>query len=746
MAVRSPDWLDLMRREYLRRFVPGGGSAIKFVVGADSDLTEIRHSLEGFARDGGLHVVAVNAASTKIHMIQDVFFAAARSIDWERLAQTWVEELFRSNQYAWPRPGESVALTEVAVANDVDATLLRKQVQQWLAQHIMRENELAQDFRSAMANLCMRRMELGDERATAPVVEWLSGDLRTIAPVRQVPITAKITRHNGRSMLRSLCHWLRMCGVQGLVVTLDLRQLARTGPKTEAVVWYTPAAIIDAYEVLRQLIDDAESFEGLFLAVLVNPEFRDGDPKRSVSAYRALKERIWPDVHARGHENPLTPMIQIAEGERERSPSFKGELLEMTYSEARTAIEALRAGVPNRAAIRQLGSADAALCRDFLDSLRRSRDGLRADEAVAGKLVAGDFGAGKSHLLGYLAEQALKENFVVSIVPVSKETPFFDPQRMFAAAIRNAVVPGSNDDVMTAVMAKLDPSSDAYAELDAWASDERSGLSAIFAALLFLVPKQALLPEDIAAIGRFFGGATLGIPKVRQWLRDAGALKLFGIGATRAPLLALQRLRFAPRLFAAAGYGGWCIVIDEMELIGRYSTLQRGRSYAELCRWLNLDSAVSVPGIVSVAAITTDFKEQLFDQRLDQEKVPAYLLAKGLEHHPRLAGIGMTLIESAQRLTAPDEERLHRSLDRVRELYAESYGWPAYGGDIGERRVSRTMREYIKAWITAWDILRLYGAQDEIDTETLASDYSENRDLEHAPVGEPGDEEAAYPA
>lgn len=743
MAVRSSDWLDLMRREYLRRFIPGGGSAIKFVIGADADLMELRGSLEDFAQESRLHVAAVDAAFTKIHMIQDVFFAAARSIDWERLAQNWVEELFRSNQYSWPRPGESVALTEVAVANDVDATLLRKQVQQWLNQHIMRENELAQDFRSAMANLCLRRMELGDERALAPVVEWLRGDLRTIGPVRQVPINAKITRHNGRSMLRSLCHWLRMCGVQGIVVALDLRQLGRTGPKTEGVLWYTPGATIDAYEVLRQLIDDAESFKGLFLAVLVDPSFRDDDSKRGVTAYRALKERIWPDVHARGHENPLTPMVQIAEGMREPSPSFKGEILEMTYSEARAAVEALRAGVPNRAAIRQLGSAESALCDRFLAKLRRSRDSMQAGEPVEGELVAGDFGAGKSHLLWYLAEHALKEKFIVSVVPVSKETPLFDPQKMFTAAIRNAIVPESNDDVMTAVINRLDPSSDAYADLEAWASDERSGLSAMFAALLFLIPKQALLPEDIAAIGRFFGGANLGIPKVRHWLRDAGAAKLFGIGATRAPLLALQRLRFAPHLFAAAGYGGWCILIDETELIGRYSTLQRGRSYAELCRWLNLDSAVSVPGIVSVAAITSDFSDELLHQRLDQEKVPAYLRAKGLEHHPRLAEIGMTLIEKrATRLTAPDEERLHRNLDRVRELYAESYGWPGYGGDIGERRAGRTMREYIKAWVTAWDIHRLYGERDEIETETLASDYTENRDLEHAPVGEPGDEEA----
>jgi hypothetical protein len=358
-------------------------------------------------------------------------------------------------------------------------------------------------------------------------------------------------------------------------------------------------------------------------------------------------------------------------------------------------------------------------------------------------MVAGDFGAGKSHLLGYLAERALQENFIVSLIPVSKETPLFDPQKMFAAAIRNAVVPGTIDDVMTAVIRRLHTSSPAYAELEEWASDERSGLSAVFAALLFLLPRQAIAAEDIATIARFFGGANLAIPRVRQWLRAAGAAKLFPLSATRAPLLALQRLRFAPRLFAAAGFGGWCILIDETELIGRYSTLQRGRSYAELCRWLNLDSSVGVPGVVSVATITTDFKSQVLEIRLDQEKVPAFLRAKGLEHHLRLAELGMEMIErGSARLSAPESEMLHRSLDRVRILYGESYGRPAYGGDIGERRAGRTMREYIKAWVTAWDIHRLYGARDEIDTEKIAPDYTENTDLERAPAEE-ADEEIA---
>jgi hypothetical protein len=734
MAVQSSVWLDLMRREYLRRFTPGGGSAIKFVMGDGPALEQIRRSLGEIASERHLHFVPIDGASTKIHMVQDVFFAIARSIDWEGLAQTWVETTFARNQYRWPRPGESAALKEVAAANDVDELLLRREFQRWLTRHVMQDRELAQDFRTAMTNLCLLRLEMGDERATAPVIEWLRGELRTIGPVRQVPISAKITRHNGRSMLRSLCHWLRLCGTTGVVATLDLTQLGRTGAAaTENALRYSPAAVMDAYEVLRQVIDDAESFKGLFLAVLVDPTFRDEDSKRGVTAYRALKERIWPDVHARAHENPLTPLIQIGEETQTAAAAFS-EPLEMPFNEERVAIEALRAGVPNRAAIRQLGSSEAELCEQFIGKLRRNREAPAAGRPIEGEIVAGGFGSGKSHLLGFLAEQALKENHVVSLLPVSKETPLFDPQRMYAAAMRNAIVPNVNDDVMTAIISRLDPTSDGFADLEAWASDDRSGLSALFPALLYLIPKQTTTAEDIATIARFLGGSQLGVAKVRQWLRAAGASKLFGITATRAADLAIQRLRFAPRLFQAAGYGGWCILIDEVELIGRYSALQRAKSYAEICRWLGFDNAVGVPGIVSVATITDDFKDQVLYGRLDQEKAPAALRGRGLEEPARLAEIAMRRLERGfPYLSPPGEDRLHRSLDRVRHLYAESYSWPAEAADIGERRAGSTMREFIKAWITVWDIRRIYGESDQVETETLAPDYQEGPELEQLP-------------
>jgi hypothetical protein len=64
---------------------------------------------------------------------------------------------------------------------------------------------------------------------------------------------------------------------------------------------------------LRQLVDDAERMEGLFLVVLADEAFVDGDPRRSIDAYVALKMRIWADVQARGRDNPLAPLVRLEE-------------------------------------------------------------------------------------------------------------------------------------------------------------------------------------------------------------------------------------------------------------------------------------------------------------------------------------------------------------------------------------------------------------------------------------------------
>jgi len=245
-------------------------------------------------------------------------------------------------------------------------------------------------------------------------------------------------------------------------------------------------------------------------------------------------------------------------------------------------------------------------------------------------------------------------------------------------------------------------------------------------------------------MARFFAGGKLNVTLAKSWLRDAGAGKLFDLKPVREADLALQRLYFAPRMFRAAGYYGWCILLDEVELIGRYSPLQRGRSYAELVRWLGLDKETQIPGVITVAAITDDFAGEMFDQRRDDELIPPRLRDRELLRQAEMAATGIAWLKQRQsQLKPPDEAGLRQSLDKISRFYRDAYEWSPPATDVGERLAGKSMRQYVKSWITAWDMERLYGEAPPIEVDTIPIDYTESSDIEQAPASSGEDDAEA---
>ena len=91
--------------------------------------------------------------------------------------------------------------------------------------------------------------------------------------------------------------------------------------------------------------------------------------------------------------------------------------------------------MPNGDAVAVLGCNQPAVEREFNSMLARVSGESNIADSGLGMLVAGEFGAGKSHLLSYLETQALQQNFVCSRVVISKETPLFDMEKVFKAAV-----------------------------------------------------------------------------------------------------------------------------------------------------------------------------------------------------------------------------------------------------------------------------------------------------------------------
>jgi hypothetical protein len=70
---------------------------------------------------------------------------------------------------------------------------------------------------------------------------------------------------------------------------------------------------MDAYEVLRQVIDDAEHYQRFILVAVGTPDLIDGHEDRVISQYQALQMRIWDDVRSSGRDNPVAPLVRLTQ-------------------------------------------------------------------------------------------------------------------------------------------------------------------------------------------------------------------------------------------------------------------------------------------------------------------------------------------------------------------------------------------------------------------------------------------------
>jgi hypothetical protein len=305
------EWLSIIEREYLADYLPAGGAAVKFAILDDDAIASTAHHLVGLGQAHAMLTVHLEAGRTRIHLMQELFFAIARALPWDSLVQRYLEVLFGDHAYAWPRPGEAMTVTDLAAAFAVAPNLLSHHVDRWLTAGLWDDRRLAQDFRAAMLQLCLARLESDEWETDNPAMLWLRGEKATPASLRAADISVRISRTNARAMLASLCHFLRKVGATGLLVVLDVRQLARTAAE-EGALRYSPAGVMDAFEVLREIIDDAENLPGLFVAVLADAELATGDPRRALAQYAALQMRVWPDVRPGDRQNPVAPLVWLA--------------------------------------------------------------------------------------------------------------------------------------------------------------------------------------------------------------------------------------------------------------------------------------------------------------------------------------------------------------------------------------------------------------------------------------------------
>lgn len=406
--------------------------------------------------------------------------------------------------------------------------------------------------------------------------------------------------------------------------------------------------------------------------------------------------------------------------------------VELSHLDMKRAIESLRSGVPSSAAVDAVGSGQEQLSDRFRDLLKRADQKAAEGSQCRGLMIRAGFGEGKSHLLTAFEHIALEQSYAVSRLVISKETPLNVPAKLLVSAVENLRVPGAIGrglDEVGLLLRKRFQSP----EYDGLMEQLKQGkLDHRFAVTLHIF-KDAIHDEEIIdRVLRFWSGESFGVSELKRIMRDLGIAD-FRLESMKARELALQTFTFLPMMLRAAGLRGWVILVDELELIGRYGKVARGQSYAELARWFGALEQEQRPGLVTVGAITSDFERDVLIDKGDLDNMALFIGTRNV--NPSHAELGMRMIQGAELLVEHDEALLKKAYVTLRHLHSRAYNWEAPDVVWPEVLGATPMRTFVRAWINAWDVRRIYNVaadQDGYEICTVKEDYRESPELEAA--------------
>ena len=112
---------------------------------------------------------------------------------------------------------------------------------------------------------------------------------------------------------------------------------------------------------------------------------------------------------------------------------------------------------------------------------------------------------------------------------ISKETPLYDPVKLFRTAVKVAIIPGKRGDALTEIATKLDTRSEIYKDFYILINRQEGSLDSRFAATVFLYERLYNDPELSNRIIRFWSGEKMGAGELRKYLkacRDSVGFKI----------------------------------------------------------------------------------------------------------------------------------------------------------------------------------------------------------------------------
>lgn len=382
--------------------------------------------------------------------------------------------------------------------------------------------------------------------------------------------------------------------------------------------------------------------------------------------------------------------------------------------EARHVIEALRSGIPSRAVGQYFSEARPEVIREISNHL----DEVCETGKSKGRIIAGKYGEGKTHLLNTAFSLAHSNNMVVSYLSLSKEAPFDKLYLVYQKLVNNTYLPKRVQPGFTQILEKMTPGSAAANELLIYAAKhlERDKLYYLLRAYLNTedLEEKFMLQADLE--GDFIANVTLK----QIYRRIYNERVKYNVNFSKTKHCG-DYFAFLSRLFRLMGYNGWVLLIDETELIGRLGKRARLNAYRNMADFLLPND--NMESVCTLFALGASYGEDVIEAKHEYENLEELYP----EQQEPMETV-LKLITEARQLAPLTHSEIREVLKKIQVFHGRAYDWnPEVSIDTiieATQSGGYLLRTKLRAAIEFLDQLYQYGEAgntriDELGKETF---------------------------
>lgn len=385
--------------------------------------------------------------------------------------------------------------------------------------------------------------------------------------------------------------------------------------------------------------------------------------------------------------------------------------------EAQRVIEALRSGVPSRAVGHYFSSARPGLMQELSNKI----DKVRNNGESGSMIVSGKYGEGKTHLLNTVFNLAHGNNMVVSMISLSKETPFDKLYLVYQKLVGNTYLPHRLQPGFQHILQDMTPNSAFAQDMISFTGKhlETDKLFYVFRSYLNVDD-----PDDKYLLMADLEGDFITNARLRQIYKRIFAQPVRYAVPFSKTRHSMDYLVMLSHLFKLIGYDGWVILFDETELIGRLGKKARLSAYKNMASFLWPEQYSHLESTFTMFALGASFAEDVIESRHEFENLAEVYVDRG-ERTPIEKALNHIL--AAPQLQPLNQKEIVGVLEQVQEFHGRAYGWKPQLNVHGVLKATETrgylLRTRIRAAVELLDQLYQYGQAGNITINNLGEPH-----------------------